>query len=255
MDADMLAKEKSAIGSLRFQQEYECAFIAGHTGLVYAYTFVNKSEQTPKNFKFHLLAIDYGFNDECAFTVLAWNPDDTTVYILSSKKYASMIPSNAAEHTKTLEEQFHFTRIIGDTGGLGKGYAEEARSRFGIPVEQAEKHNKRGYIDLFNDALRTGKIKVVEENCEDLLSEYRELVWDEHRQKESSSFPNHCADATLYGWRASTAFLNTNQPVKPKHGTEEYFKEEEKRLLAEVDEELEREERNDRLRQQNFWSP
>lgn len=218
-----LEEERQAMGPLFYSQEYECRFISGVSGLVYTYDPELNAIPKSVDCKHYLLAIDYGFNDECAFTVLGWNDNDPTVYVLSSKKYPGMIPSAAAEHTRALMTRYAFVQIVGDTGGLGKGYAEEARARFGIPIEAAEKNNKRGYIDLFNDGLKTRKVSVFAGACEDLIEEWKGLGWDPTRQREDARAPNHCADATLYGWRACTAFANRPKTAAPSVGTPEYF--------------------------------
>lgn len=96
----------------------------------------------------HLLGIDYGFKDECAFSVLGWRANDPTVYVVSCEKFGKLTPSDAAEKTRELEHVYHFEKIVGDTGGLGKGYAEEARKRFRLPIEPAQKTNKKGYIRI-----------------------------------------------------------------------------------------------------------
>lgn len=227
-----LENEKQALGLLLYRQEYECEFMAAASGSVYAYDQTTNASPTLPTCTSFILGIDYGFNDECAFTVVGWNDDSPVVTILSSKKYAGMIPSKAAEHTRTLMSQYSFNRIVGDTGGLGKGYAEEARSRFGIPIEQAEKNNKRGYIDLFNDALRSQRLSVFAPNCADLTDEWQNLAWDEKREKELASAPNHCADSALYAWRATTGFCNAPIEPRPARGSQEYYDALEARIEA-----------------------
>jgi hypothetical protein len=168
-----------------------------------------------------VLGIDYGFRDETAFSILAWADHDPTVYVLRSWKEEGCIPSRAAEIVKELEHDYRFDRIVADIGGLGKGYAEEAIQRFGVPIEAAEKQNKRGYIDLVNGALARGELVLVGEDCDDLRKEWLELPWHENRQREADGFANHCADATLYGWRACTGFLERAEPAAPAPGTPE----------------------------------
>lgn len=244
ISAEFLEQERIALGPLRYAQEYECKFIAGATGQVYAYSTDNLAMQIPP-LQYYLLAIDYGFNDDCAFSVLGWRDNDPTVYVVSAKKYPGMIPSAAAEHTRALDSQYRFVRMVGDTGGLGKGYAEEARTRFGLPIEQADKNNKRGYIDLFNDALRTQRLAIFGPSCGELVREWEGLVWDETRQREIQGAPNHCADATLYGWRATTAFLNVAAEERPKPGTDAHTREVERRMIAQVEAEMEDDERDE----------
>ena len=198
------------------KQLREGIWVQDSAGLVYPH-YDPKRNGWPSEaakFDFHLLAIDYGFIDECAFVVYGWRNHDPSIYILSSEKLGKMTPSKAAEHAQTLEDQYHFCKIVADVGGLGKGYAEEARLRFSLPIEPAEKNNKRGYQDLFNGDMERGRIKV-HPTCTGLIKEWAELPWNEGHTKESDGFDNHEADGALYGFRATTAYHNIPVP-KPK---------------------------------------
>jgi hypothetical protein len=153
-----------------------------------------------------VLGIDFGYTDSTAFCVLGWPQHSKTVTVLESSKATGMIPSACAERVKELDAVYHFDRIVGDVGGLGKGYAEEMRQRYGIPVEPAEKRNKLGYIALINGAFSRGELLVVKPRNQDLIRELEELPWNEERSAEEPGFENHLTDALLYGWRAAMAW-------------------------------------------------
>lgn len=188
-----------------------------------------------------LLGVDYGFSNDCAFVVVGFRDHDPTVYVFEAFKEPHLTPSDAAECVAALDLTYKFVRIIGDMGGLGKGYAEEARRRFRLPIEPAEKRNKRGYIDLFNGDLEGGRIQLVRGKCTQLVEEWEALMWDEQRLKEAAGLPNHCSDAALYIWRAATAYHNKPEEKPPEKGTKAWLDAEEKRLEAEVDAELDEE--------------
>lgn len=251
-----LTDERRAIGELRFRQEYECEFLAGATGAVYRFEWSPKNviDKAPDGITHRLLGIDYGFSDDTAFAVVGWRDNDPNVYVLFAEKEAGLTPSAAAETVAALDEEHHFERIVGDVGGLGKGYAEEARRRWALPIEPAEKQNKRGYIDLLNDALATGRLKVVRAGCSQLLDEWRDLCWDERRQKEAPGLPNHCADAVLYAWRACPNYLEREPAKAPRPGSAEALAEEERRYEQAVDDELDADEDAERERRRGrFW--
>lgn len=181
------------------------------SGLVYTFTpAINLIFIAPKCHN-HILGIDYGATrDACSFSVLGWRWQDPNVYVLKSYKKPKMIPSEAAEEAFELNKTYKFQRMIGDQNGLGSsaGYSGEARRRFRLPVEPAMKNDKPGYIKLYNGDLERGRVKVVESDCQQLIEEYQQLPWaDESRTKEAEGFDNHCADGTLYGWRACQAYL------------------------------------------------
>jgi hypothetical protein len=168
-----------------------------------------------------LLALDFGFTDATSFTILGWRDHDPNVYVVRSWRVTKMIPSEVAEEVQRLEAEYGFVKIVGDIGGLGKGYVEEARRRFHLPVDAAEKKNKIGYIKLLNGELERGRVLVVREGCVDLIAEWQELPWVADHSKESDGFDNHCADGTLYGWRACRAYAEQPKPVPPPKGSRE----------------------------------
>ena len=253
---EFLEAERAAIGPIRFAQEYECKFIAAATGAVYRVDRAkNVVNERPTNGTWtYLLGIDYGFTDETAFAVVGWRENDPAVYVVETWKTKGLTPSAAAEVVYELEKQYEFVRIVGDTGGLGKGYAEEARRRFGLPIEAALKQNKRGYIDLLNDALASERLRVVEGTCGALLDEWRDLCWDERREREMPGLPNHCSDAVLYAWRACSAYHEHAVDPAPAPGSPEALAAEERRIEDELDEEMADEEiRESDRRRGRFW--
>lgn len=179
------------------------------SGLVYSsFSRANLIQIAPSCHQ-HILGIDYGATrDACSFSILGWRYHDPAVYVLKSYRKPKFMPGDAAEEAQRLEKDYKFQRVIGDTNGLGAGYVGEARRRWKIPVEAADKNNKNGYIKIFNGDLEARKILIVEPDCKQLIEEYEELPWaDEGRSREAEGFNNHCADGTLYGWRACQAYL------------------------------------------------
>jgi len=179
------------------------------SGLVYSFDRSKNLIQHAPKCQLHILGLDYGLTrDSCSFNVLGWNYHSPIVYVLKSWKKDKLVPSESADIAKQLNDQYRFQRIVGDSQGLGNAYVAEARRRFNLPVEQADKNNKRGYIMLYNGALEKEEVKIVESECKGLIDEYSELPWaDDGRAKEAEGFDNHCADGTLYGWRACYAYM------------------------------------------------
>jgi len=220
IDAAELAQQKLLLRD-RYEQEYNCGFINASSGLVYG-GFDELAccvDQLPKpkgtDGWSYLLGIDFGFDDHTAFVLLGYLPNDDTTYVVLSHKERGLTPSEVGDRVAEMQSLFHFTRIIGDTGGLGKGYAEEMRRRFHIPLEPADKQNKRGYIDLLNGEFRRGKVKILRQANEALLEEVVNLPWNEERTKEHPGFDNHLTDALLYIWRSCTTYLQPGtKPAK-----------------------------------------
>lgn len=203
-------------------------------GLVYRYDEARNTVSECPALTFYIVGIDYGYTDETAFTVVGWRQNDPRVYVVESFKLGRMTPSRAAETAKALSDKYRPVRMVADIGGLGKGYAEEARARFTLPIEPADKVNKRGYIDLLNGDLERGRIQLVRGPTAELSAEWLELPWTEDRSKEADGFANHCSDATLYAWRAACAY-HEREPEPPPT--------EETRIATQERERIEQEER------------
>lgn len=207
-------------------------------GLVYAYDESRNTVQACPALTTHLLGLDFGVVDDNGACVLGWRDNDPCVYVVEAYRFKGG-PTEMAEEVQRLERKYRFARIVGDVGGLGKAYAEEMRKRFAIPVEPADKQNKRGYISLLNGELERGRVKVVASACADLVGEWQVLPWQEDRQKEADGFDNHAADATLYAWRAASAYHESPPPPPPTMA--QHVKATEDRLLEQREQEVERE--------------
>lgn len=154
-----------------------------------------------------VLGIDLGFNDPTAFVVMAYSQDIRQAFVVESYKESGLIPSAVAARVESFLERYPFTRIVADTGGFGKGYAEEMKKRFAIPVVAAQKNNKQSYIELINGDFRTGGLQVCGDSNTALLEEVSLLQWDLDRMERGKMimdrrrFQNHLCDAMLYAWR------------------------------------------------------
>lgn len=209
-----------------YRQEYECAFIDAAAGRVYGgfdeeRNLVDRLPDADARAPWHyILGADFGIVDPNALTVLAWREYDPCVYIAESYKLRGDARI-VGEEIKRLDERYHFDRIVGDVGGMGKGFEADMRTYQHIPIHAAEKHNKVGYVSLMNGELRTGRIKLVRETCPELLEEWLTLAWAEGGKKEAEGLDNHCADSALYGWRACNAHHPAERPVHPADLTHE----------------------------------
>lgn len=220
------------------KQLEEGLWIRDAEGLVYHYDDERNGIDVAPECPYRILAQDFGVTDPTSFNILGWRDHDPTVYILGSWKIQGLTPSENAERVKELEGKYGFHAIVGDLGGLGKGFAEEMTRRHSLPIEAAEKANKLGYIKLLNGALERGEVKVVRATCEPLIDEWSTLPWEEARAKEAPGFDNHCADGVLYGWRRCVAF--TEKPKPPIPTVDEQHREEERLIEEQAEEEARR---------------
>ncbi len=213
-------------------------------GLIYVYQSDRNAAPAVRpdaSWKF-VLGIDYGFTEACAFVELGWRPGDRTVYVTRVHKAEKMLPEDAAAFARGWEQERGYQRIVGDVGGLGKGYSETARQRFALPVEPAQKANKRGYQALFRGDMEKGRIKVLH-GCEELLGEWSKIPWNKDHSGEEEGFENHLADATLYGWREAYAWLEKEPQANDTRSPVQVAAAEEEKSLERLGEELERRKR------------
>jgi hypothetical protein len=247
LDAEEYRQALSVLDSTTRRQLEEGLWIRDAEGLVYRYSEkLNVIAKAPECQRF-VLGIDYGARSPTAFVLIGWRYGDPTVYVLRAWKKSGMSPSDAAEAVIKLKSEVKLSRIVGDTGGLGAGYVEEAQQRFHLPIEAAEKTNKLGYVKLLNGDLERGRVKVVLRDCEPLADEWLELPWHEDQDKEAPGFDNHCADAMLYAWRASHAWIQKDaamgEPTTTPEALQKKARAEKEAFLVERERDRKREDR------------
>ena len=211
------------------------------------------------------LGVDFGYDDPTAEVIAAWSEDLPNFYIVYAYKRSGMIPSEIAHDIKDrLWPKYDFLRFIGDTGALGKGYAEEFRRIHQIPIEAAEKTRKFEFIELLNDDFRRKKAIVVDgqddEECVGAAA-YIEEAKACRREKDERgrlrSDPrddDHTLDGGLYIHRDAYHYLHVPTPPKPQPGTPEFRSAEEKRIRDWVFAEVERKKRpNDDVNYEDDW--
>jgi hypothetical protein len=201
---------------IRRKQLRDGLWIQESTGLVYhAAANADFVDRLPDGQQWtYVLGVDIGATNNCAFAIYALSPWLPEIYLLATMEPEGLnTPRDVAQYVKRLDETYHFERIVGDHGGLGKGYLEEMRRWFEIPIINAEKNDKRGYIELYNGALENRMVRVVRPACATWIDQTSHLLWkDERRLEEMPKMPNHSCDAALYGWRESRHYTHEDKP-------------------------------------------
>jgi len=214
LDIDNYLESLSFLPEVRRKQIRDGLWVEDITMLVYGKAIRARIEQCLPDggYKFwYLLSIDFGASRSTAFTIYAVCEELQQMYVVKCYK-----PENAnnaadiAERYYELDSIYHFNRVVADHGALGKGYIDEMRKRFSIPVQNAEKQNKRGYIDLFNDAVEREEVIFLPAAYEGFYEEAGALIWkDENRILEMPGMANHRCDSTLYGFREAKHYTAT----------------------------------------------
>jgi hypothetical protein len=140
-------------------------------------------------------------------------------------------PSEVAQHVKALNDRYHFEFMTADHGALGKGYVNEMRKWYRLPILNAEKNDKPGYIELLNGAIDNEMVIAIEGQCATFIEQAQALIWkNELRKEEMPGLRNHSCDSVLYWWRKSGHY----EP-KTRDTTKEGMDELELRAVAHAD--------------------
>ena len=205
-----------------YLREWCGKWVRSDDSLIYRYQDENLIDHIPDDRDLeYILAVDIGWHDATAFATIGFSRNHPEVYVVDCFKQVKMLPSDIADTIRQLNEEYGYVQMVMDTAGAGKNLAEEFKQRKGLPIKPAEKKRKNAFIEMLQDDLRTGRLKV-DRSCTQLLSEWDLLQWHETRQKEDDRFPNHCADAVLYAWREAKHWCYEPLNEGPKPGTPEY---------------------------------
>lgn len=201
---------------------------------------INDYSELPSQGKWsYVIGVDIGFEDADAYAVIGWNHLSPKSYLVEEIiKNKQGITHLALTVDKLIKKYDPIATVI-DEGGLGKKIAEEMRSRYALPIQAAEKSRKFEYIELLNDAMRTGNFLAKKET---VFAEDCGLVeWDFDKQtpekkKISDRYHTDIGEAVLYAFREAQHHLfEPPKPPKPKKGTDEYFKAKEEELENGID--------------------
>lgn len=203
-----------------FIREWKGQWVHDSSALVYPYNGERNAcaaEEIPTEGAVWCLAVDLGASGISAFVLGCIVPGQAHVFIKSSEEHENWIPSRIAANIERYRRDIPGLRVVVDEGGLGQGYANEMRERYGIPCEAAEKNKKRAFQEIVAGELKSATIKVDPWACRSLLDEIGVLQWLPDRSEEDSArFANHNGDAFLYCVRALRSHYNPEkQPPTP----------------------------------------
>lgn len=237
------AKKKWAPDNPTMLREYYAKWVNDLTALYYAYDEARNSftlqEVVPWGPGWqHALGWDLGFRDDMALVIWGWHPSTPVLYEAFSWKKPGALAAEVMQVIEAVEKRgMDLVQQVADTGGGGRMYVEEVMSRYGRVFTPAKKTEKYEHVRLFNDALRSGQIKVQRGSPleQELATLPIEPDWmpfvdgvkpgdeaPDRFPKEDSRYPNHCCDASLYSFRSCFHYLHTDAVKEPEPGTDEH---------------------------------
>jgi hypothetical protein len=219
-----------------FQRESLGRWVRSTDSLVYKYSAEkNDYQKLPQGHQWHyVMGVDLGWSDADAIVILAFSEDLPDVYLVDEWTESKKTISDLANKIKYFETKYDFIKKVIDTGGLGKKITEELGQRFGLHLEPAEKTRKHEFIELMNDDLRKGRLKIKYKSL--TYQEMAILQWDPNaaRPIEDKRYKNHLCDSILYAWREAKHYTYEDPIGFPAIGTAEYYRKVEDQLEQEV---------------------
>lgn len=188
---------------------------------------INLYGSPPTGRMIYILGLDIGWHDADAIAVLGYNYQDGKVYLVEEDIKSKQTITDVIAKVKYYQDKYQPVKMVMDGGGLGKKIQEEIRQRHGINMEVAEKHRKFEFIELMNDDLRTGKMKVFkgsrfEQDCS-------LVTWDRSNPDKlavSDIYHTDIGDAVLYAWRHCKHYIEAEGAVRsPNKNTQAYMDE------------------------------
>jgi hypothetical protein len=176
----------------------------------------------------YVMGVDLGYDDSDAIAVLAYHQQSPDCFLVEEIVKPKQTITPLMGQIESLVKKYDCSSIVMDTGGLGKKIAIEIQQRTGIAIKAAEKSRKFEFIELLNDALRTGKFKSRKEH---FAHDSMLVEWDRDRSKDGKlvinekSYHSDICDAVLYAYRESLHWTHEPDEKKTKPTFDEVAKE------------------------------
>lgn len=189
--------------------------------LVFKYSDIKNHFMTQPDLTDYVIAIDLGSNkegrDKDAIAVIGWHKNYPIAYLVEEFIGKELGITALAEQIEKLITRYNPLKVIMDTGALGSKIADELRKRTSLPIQAAEKTRKNEFIELLNDALRTGRMMA--KSTSRFAQDSMIIEWDGDRSTSDrlvmkADPHSDICDAVLYGYREALHWIP--EPIKPK---------------------------------------
>jgi hypothetical protein len=172
------------------------------------------------------MGVDLGYNDADAIAILAWSDASKVTYLVEEVITRKQGITELVSQIEALRSKYDVSKIVMDTGGLGKKIAEEIIRRHQIPIKAADKVRKFENIELMNDAMRTGQLLARKDST--FAGDCMRVEWDNDRTSPdrrviSDRFHSDICEAVLYAWRESFSFTHVPGAAKPQEGSPDWL--------------------------------
>lgn len=147
---------------------------------------------------FCTLGVDLGFSpDPCAFVIAKSWLHLPRIWIPRAYTKENLTPDLIANEIRALRKEHGVHRILIDAGGGGKTTAMAIKQSYGVDVESTPKGEKRPKIDLMRGAINRHTLAVHPVGAQELVGEYRTILWSEDRKRHHELSSDHCSDGAI----------------------------------------------------------
>lgn len=226
--ARVLKRRNIPVTHPSIQREYYGKWEPDTESLLIKYDLLKNDYKTIPPFRtkpHYVMGIDIGFNDADAICILGWYDESPVTFLVEEVIAAKQGITELVAQVNDLRAKYDVSKIVMDTGGLGKKIGEEMIRRYLIPVEAADKTRKMENIELLNDSLRSGRFMAKAKSRFAQDSYLVEIDKDKStpdKIRVSDRFHSDIIDSVLYAFKLSPAYTWEPPVVKPKYGTKEY---------------------------------
>lgn len=179
-----------------------------------------------------LMGLDPGYKDATAYVVAAYSTVKRHIVFVESEATQNTIVADMARTVEKFMKKYPIHSVVVDEQGMGKTVALELVERFGLPVQPAEKKDKRMRLAFLNSDLRTGRAQVVARRNIGLTGQWQTVMWDRDHEREMEGQTCDLFDAAGYAHIACRSFLEAESPRVPADEGEQYWEEQIERARA-----------------------
>lgn len=173
----------------------------------------------------YILGVDLGIKDCDSLSLIAFNDSSPTTYLVEEILTPNQTTDELSMQIKSLMNKYPVSDMEVDAGGLGLKIVEDLKTRYGLPLNAAEKLGKMSNYRHLNNALRNGTFKArassqFAKDC-DILEKDRAKSTSEKVVVKGHS---DAVDSVLYAFKKSPAYSWEAPKKSLIPGTEEYLK-------------------------------
>lgn len=237
-----LKRSGMALGDPRIRREYFGEWVTDEGSRVLQYSptrnhYTNLPDLRPTDSWSYILGIDIGFHDSDALAVLAYCDNSPDTYLVHEVCTAKQGITELVNAIQLIQKTYPISKMVMDTGGLGKKIAEELIRQKSLPIEAADKMRKFENLALLNDALRTGRLRAKSASL--FAEDSYKVEWDHAKSKPdrkvvSDRYHSDIIDAVLYAFKCSPAFAWTPEAPAIVRGSKEWVAKEENDMFEQA---------------------